>query len=231
MKKEVNTKKTLIIAAHPDDEILGCGGTMAKLTETGNQVFTLILGEGVTSRDEKRDNIKRSEDINGLKNEIILANKVLNVKEVFTADFPDNRFDTVDFLDIVKRIEYFINKINPHTIFTHFKDDLNIDHKITYDAVLTATRPMVGAPVKEIYSFEVLSSTEWNFPYCYSPDVFIDISDYVDKKIAAMKEYNSELREYPHPRSIEGIELSAKYRGLQCGFKYAEAFKCVRILK
>lgn len=225
------TKKILIIAAHPDDEILGCGGTAARLVKQGNEAYTLILGEGITSRDDSRQREKREREIVQLKKQVHQANSVIGIKEVFTHDFPDNRFDSAPLLDIVKVIETIKNKIKPDIVFTHYKKDLNIDHQITYRAVLTAMRPTAEETVKEIYSFEVLSSTEWNFPLSFSPDVFFDITETIDMKLTAMEKYQSELREYPHPRSIKGIRLNAEQWGMKIGLKYAEAFKLIRLIK
>ena len=173
----MKSKKILIIAAHPDDEILGCGATIAKLTKLGHEAFTLILGEGVTSRDNKRDSKYREKEITSLKSQIKKANEIIGVKECYIYDFPDNRFDTVPLIDIVKKIEEIKLDIKPDMIFTHFINDLNMDHRITYEAVLTATRPIESESVKEIYSFEVLSSTEWRFPLTFSPNTFYDISE------------------------------------------------------
>ena len=221
-------KKILIVAAHPDDEVLGCGGSVARLVKEGYEAYTLILGEEITSRDRSRNREKRLQDIKKLKDQIYKANKILGIKKVFTFDFPDNRFDSVDFLDIVKAIEEIKNKLKPEIIFTHSKSDLNIDHRITYQAVITATRPMKNETVKSIYAFEVLSSTEWNYPLSFSPNVYFNIEDTLDLKLQAMAEYKSELREYPHPRSLEGIKIKAKQRGMEVGFCYAEAFELIR---
>lgn len=224
-------KTILIVAAHPDDEILGCGGTVKRLVDDGCTAHTLILGEGITSRDEKRDRDERIVEIEELKKQVNGANRIIGVKNVYLYDFPDNRFDTVPLLDIVKVIEKVKNELQPDIVFTHYGNDLNIDHQITYQAVLTATRPMMGESVKELYSFEVLSSTEWNYPLHFSPDVFFDISDYLEYKIKAMESYRNEIRDYPHPRSLDAILLNAKNNGIKVGLKCAEAFKCVRILK
>jgi len=224
-------KNILIIATHPDDEILGCGGTTARLKKEGYKITTLILGEGISSRDDVRDVKKRERDILELKEKAKRANAILGVKEVFFHDFPDNRFDTVPFLDIVKVIEKIKNKIKPDIIFTHYEKDLNIDHQITYKAVITVTRPIKGETVKEIYSFEIPSSTEWNYPLSFSPNVFYDISETIDSKLRALEEYKTELREYPHPRSLEGVKLIAKNWGMKVGLEYVESYKVVRILK
>jgi LmbE family N-acetylglucosaminyl deacetylase len=224
-------KKILIIAAHPDDEVLGCFGTIARLIKEGYEAYTLILGEGKTSRDEQRVVENKKDEIEVLNTEIQKANDTIGIKKVFVESFADNRFDSVDLLDIIKVISKVKEEVKPDIIFTHYEHDLNIDHQITYKAVITATRPMEDECVKEIYSFEILSSTEWNYPLSFSPDTFFDISDTIDLKIDAMKAYTSELCDYPHPRSLEGIELNAKYQGMRVGKKYVEAFKSIRVVK
>jgi len=217
--------------AHPDDEVLGCFGTVARLIREGYEAYTLILGEGKTSRDEERKVENKKEEIAELNNEIQNANNTIGIKKVFVESFPDNRFDSVDMLDIIKVISKVKEEVKPEIIFTHYENDLNIDHQITYKAVITSTRPMEAECVKEIYSFEILSSTEWNYPISFSPDIYFDISETIDDKIDAMKAYTSELCEYPHPRSLEGIKLNAKYQGMRVGKRYVEAFKSVRIIK
>ena len=225
------SKKILIVVAHPDDEVLGCFGTVARLIKEGYEAYTLILGEGKTSRDEKRVVENKKDEIDILNSEIKRANDTIGIKKTFIYNFADNRFDSVDLLDIVKVISKVKEEIKPDIIFTHYENDLNIDHTITYKAVLTATRPMKNECVKEIYSFEILSSTEWNYPISFSPDVYFDIEDFIDIKLEAMKKYYSELCEYPHPRSLDGIKLNAQYNGMRVGKKYVEAFKCIRIIK
>jgi len=224
-------KILLIVAAHPDDEILGCGATVAKYIDNGYKAYTLILGEGKTSRDDSRDVQNKTEELSLLNNEIIDANRVLGIEKTFVETFPDNRFDSVDLLDIIKVVSSVIDEVQPNIIFTHYENDLNIDHKLTYKAVITATRPMEGETASEIYSFEILSSTEWNYPLSFSPDVFFDVSDTLELKIEAMRKYKSELCEYPHPRSLEGIRLNAQYNGMRVGKRYVEAFKAIRIIK
>lgn len=226
-----SNKNILVVAAHPDDEILGCGGTVKRLVDEGYKAYTLILGEGITSRDDSRDRAKREKELSELKRHVDEANHLIGVEDTFLYEFPDNRFDTVPLIDIVKVIDKIKSELKPDIIFTHYKNDLNIDHQVTYKAVITATRPQLNESVKEIYSFEVLSSTEWNYPLSFSPDVFYDISSSIRLKMKAMETYESEVREYPHPRSLEGINLNAKNWGMKVGFGYAEAFKTVRVLK
>jgi LmbE family N-acetylglucosaminyl deacetylase len=225
-------KTILVIAAHPDDEVLGCGGTIARLTSEGNNVFTLILGEGVTSRDRKRDLAKRENEIAELKKQAENANRILGVEKVYTFDFPDNRFDSVPLLDIIKTIEKINEDIKPDMVFTHHFGDLNIDHQITFKAAMTAFRPTKDESVKEIYSFEIPSSTEWNVPSSlayFMPDYFVNINETLEIKKNALKEYRTELRDFPHPRSLKAVELNAKQWGVRMGFKAAEAFKTIRI--
>jgi LmbE family N-acetylglucosaminyl deacetylase len=222
----------LVIAAHPDDEALGCGGTMARLSREGCDVYTLILGEGITSRNKKRDRTERENEIAELGNQAEDANKILGVKEVYTYDFPDNRFDTVALLDIIKTIEKIKDGVKPDIVFTHHQGDLNIDHQITFKAVMTACRPTKDESVKEIYSFEIASSTEWNATSSltyFMPDYFVDISKCLKVKINALKGYETELRDFPHPRSLEAVELNAKLWGVKMGFEAAEAFKTIRV--
>lgn len=219
------------MASHPDDEVLGCGGTVAKLVKNDAELYTLILGQGIASRYEENGKKKIKKEKEELRKHMYAANNILGTKEVFPYDFPDNKFDTVGLLEIVRAVEKVKNKINPDIIFTHYEKDLNIDHQVTYKAVITAVRPLPNEPVKEIYSFEVLSSTEWGYPTTFAPNVFFDISDTIDIKTKVVSEYKSELREFPHPRSLHAVRLNAEYWAMRVGVKYAEAFKAVRIIK
>jgi LmbE family N-acetylglucosaminyl deacetylase len=223
--------KVLVVAAHPDDEVLGCGGTVARLANDGCEVYTLILGTGIAARYGQADSQNVKSEIEKLKKRAHAANEIIGVKEVFFHNFADNRFDTVALLDLVKAIEQVKEDIKPDIVFTHYAGDLNIDHQITYKAVLTATRPLSEETVRQIYSFEVLSSTEWNYPLSFSPNVFFDISGVIEAKTKAMSQYKSELREFPHPRSLEGAKSNAKVWGMKAGLKYAEAFECVRWIR
>lgn len=224
-------RNILVVAAHPDDEILGVAGTVARYVENGDCAYALILGEGQTSRGVKREMI--SQDIvEKLHANTLKSANIVGYSEVFFANFPDNRFDQVDLLDIVKVVENKVREIQPEIIYTHYSGDLNVDHQYTARAVLTATRPIGNQPVKEIYAFETLSSTEWNFDYSnqsgFSPNVYIDITDYYFKKEQAMKCYVSELCEWPHPRSLDGMDILSKYRGMSVGENRAEAFMLIR---
>lgn len=226
--KEVSMK-VLVIAAHPDDEVLGCGGTIANHVANKDEVFVMILGDGVASRFTGQG-AQQNTSLKIRRQEAKKAADFLGVKQVFLLDFPDNRFDTIPLLDIVKNIEQVKHEINPDIIYTHHSGDLNIDHQITFDAVLTAFRPLPGSSVRRILSFYVNSSTEWHYSGAVSfhPNVFSDISRTLPQKIAAMEYYKSELCPYPHPRSLKAIEYSMRYWGSCAGFVAAEPFMLVR---
>lgn len=222
------TKNILAVVAHPDDEILGVGGTLCKRAGDGDSVYVLILADGESSRDGGGDTGK----INARQEAAKRAASILDVREVFFSDFPDNRMDSVVLLDIIKVVEQRISKINPDVIYTHHGGDLNVDHRLTFEAVMTASRPIQGGSYpKEIYGFETLSSTEWGVHGGFEPSVYIDIEDVFDKKLAALKVYESEMRPFPHPRSYDAVEALAKLRGSTVALNRAEAFACLRNIK
>ncbi len=223
----------LVIAAHPDDEVLGIGGTIVRLVQEGHRVYVAILGEGITSRYERREQADKTL-VKELKEKTQQVGTFLGVKQVFTFDFPDNRFDTVPMLDIVKRIEILIERIQPQIVYTHHGADLNIDHRQVFCATLTATRPLPGCPVKMIYAYEVPSSTEWSLGKIsppFQPNVFMNIQSTLENKIQAMALYESEGRTYPHPRSPEAIRAIARRWGSVSGCHAAEAFELIRELR
>lgn len=222
-------KKILIIAAHPDDEILGCGATAARHYRQGNEVFCLILSRGILSRYRKPDKCIRTE-IKILNERARQAHAIIGIKKSFFCDFPDNRFDTVARLHIIQKIEMINNKIKPDVIYTHYRNDLNIDHRIAYESALTACRPIGTRKVREFYTFEIPSSTEWMYPVLFSPDVFVDVEPYVSTKLKAMECYRTEMRKSPHPRSLQSLLNRLKFWGIASGLGYAEAFEAVRIL-
>jgi len=157
--------------------------------------------------------------------------KIVGVNKMKFLDLPDNELDLIPFLKIVKEVEKAIIKTKCNTIFTHHYNDLNIDHRIAYEAVITAARPLESSPVKSIISFESFSSSDWRKPYQFNPNMFIDISSELSTKIRAIKSYKNEIRKFPHPRSSEAIEVFAKKWGSLYGFKAAEAFEIVMTRK
>lgn len=216
--------KNLIIAAHPDDEILGCGGMICKSAKNGIESFVLILTDGTGGRYKK--SMKEV-----LKKCAINANKIAGTKKVFFEAFPNQELDTIALSKIIKVIEKYIKDLRVENVFTHHAGDLNKDHRIVYEATITATRPVIGQVVKRAYTYNVPSSTEWNHlenEGIFVPNVFIDIKEEIKTKIEAVKSYISECRPYPFPRSPEAIRVHLNYWGLLAGMEYAEPFKLIR---
>lgn len=220
----------LVLAAHPDDEVLGCGGTIARRVEEGEQVYIAILGEGITSRYNEREEADQ-QLVDGLEETSREVAELLGVKEIYSHNFPDNRFDTVPLLKVVKTVEDLIDEVQPEIVYTQHGGDLNIDHKIVYRATLTATRPMTDCPVRKVYAYEVASSTEWAFQEFsppFRPNTFVEIEDTLEQKVEAMQMYETEARPYPHPRSAQSLRAIAHNWGRTAGLQAAEAFELVR---
>lgn len=229
----MQNKNVLVVASHPDDEILGCGATIAKLQKEGWSITTLLMAEGITSRQGARNLEENKSALQKLHNTAIQANKIVGVKDVHLANLPDNRMDSVDLLDVVKLIEEHYLRIKPSLIFTHHRSDLNIDHKITNMAVLTAARPLPGLQT-DILFFEVPSATGWDFsgePNQFIPNLYYSVGETLDSKVEALKIYADEMRPFPHARSIEAVRHLAHYRGSQIGVTAAEAFSVGRIIR
>jgi len=212
--------KILIIVAHPDDETLGCGGTILKLKKLNCEVEILFMTNGVSSRDKSNEN-----DILQRKKYTEKAMDLYKIKNFRFADFPDNQMDKITFIEIVKKIEDHVFSLKPDIIFTHYANDLNIDHKLTYEATNTCIRSFKCDFISEVFSFEIPSSTEQNFNNKFSPNVYFDISRYIDKKIDIFNSYESEVEEMPHPRSSIYIRALSQFRGGESNFNNAEAFK------
>lgn len=195
----------LVIAAHPDDEVLGCGGTIARHVEQGDNVSVVILAEGLTSRDERRDCQKRRDALEELKSAAAKANQLLGVQSLVLEALPDNRMDSCDLLDIVKQVELHIERVRPAIVYTHFYGDLNIDHRLAFQAVMTACRPAAASCPARLLCFEVPSSTEWQLAShnVFQPNWFVDISRTLERKMAALEAYATEMKPWPHPRSPE----------------------------
>ena len=235
--------KILVIAAHPDDEVLGMGGTITKYVKNGDSVKIIIMATGIFSRRsfnntnasvyEVDESVlgEMSKQVQNLQKDAIKASKIMGVKDVEFLNFPDNEMDKKSNLEITKKIESIISKFKPDIVFTHSQHDINIDHRMIYDATITATRPFSKFKVKEVISFEVPSSTEWYFPSKFSPNMFIDINKELPTKIKALSAYKTEINNFPHPRSAEGLEIIAKRWGTVSAFNAAEAFYIVRQLK
>jgi len=224
-------QNVLVVAAHPDDEVLGCGGTIARHVDHGDQVQVLIVAEGATARLQHRDRVDASEELSHLAQSAQKAGSILGVAGVELLDLPDNRLDSLDRLDLIKLIEGQIERHEPQVVYVHHSGDVNIDHRRLHEAVVTACRPQPGNCVLRLLCFVVASSTEWQAPssaLAFRPNLFVDISAQWERKSAALEAYASEMRHWPHARSIKAVEHLARWRGAQVGLQAAEAFCLLR---
>lgn len=224
-----NSGTVLAVVAHPDDEILGVGGTLARHAET-DEVHVCMLSDGVTARYEEQTQEAENE-IKRRREQARSACDHLGVKSVHMQEFRDQHFDAVPLLELVQTIESKIKQINPSVVYTHHYGDLNVDHELTSRAVQTATRPLQESSVERVLAFETLSATEWSLPEpsnAFSPTVFINVSDHMEAKLDAMTEYESELGESPHPRTTETIRQNANVWGAKAGIEAAEPFELLR---
>ena len=225
--------KVLVVAAHPDDEVLGCGGTIARHADSGDEVQVLIVAEGSTSRRQERYHVQVQFELSILANSAQAAGSILGAANVELLHLPDNRLDSLDRLDLIKRIEDHVERHQPECVYVHHAGDVNVDHRRLHEAVVTACRPTPGHVVKRLLSFEVASSTEWQPPGSalpFQPNWFVDISDQWERKREALVAYSSEMRAWPHARSLVAIEHLARWRGAQAGVEAAEAFCLLRQL-
>lgn len=212
-------ENVLVIAAHPDDEILGSGGALKKLINHGHNVITVIFAKG------------RKEEESHMKQAMLKANKHLGITENIFLEYPNLLLETYPLHVINKEIEGLIEKYEPSIIFTHHYGDINMDHQILFQAVLTAARPLPGKKAIELLCFETVSSTEWSEQTndkTFKPNYYIDITDTIDDKLESLHFYDSEMRPFPHPRSYKGVKYLAQVRGMTVGVEYAEAFEIIR---
>ena len=215
------TKNNLIVfAAHPDDEVLGCGGTIKKLSKKFN-IIVVFFTTGISSRDTS----SKKKQIRNLKKDCREANKLLGSNKIIFLDLKDNQLDTYPRIFVIKKIEKILKTYKPQIVFTHHFEDLNIDHQVISNALITACRPnLKNKYLKKILFFEVLSSTEWSVKRNFNPNYYQEINNFISYKLKAMKEYKTEIQQNPLPRSIETIKSLAKLRGSEIGMNYAEAF-------
>ena len=218
-------KKVLVIAAHPDDEVLGMGGTIAKLVKDGNVVDVLIVTDGSSA--QYRDSDHLVEIIQAKKKETRNCANVVGIRDIYYGELPDMKLDTTPHIRINQVIEDVIDKVQAETVFTHFWGDVNCDHQNVYKSTLVAVRPLMGQVVKELYCYRVPSSTEWTpnkADTMFMPNSFVDIKDFAEQKYKAFACYSTELRDYPHPRSVQYLRESDKAAGLRVGMLAAEEF-------
>jgi len=223
----------LVVVAHPDDEVLGIGGTLNKLSiESEIEIKVVILGEGLTSRAEKRNVDAFKTELEKHKENITDAQNILGYHDISIYNLPDNRFDSIPLLDIIKIVEYEKMTFKPTIILTHHGGDLNIDHQRTFEAVMTASRPLSEETVSTIITFETPSGTEWRAasdPKHFIPNYYFIINEEnIIAKIKAMESYEFERRIYPHPRSPKALKIHAKRNGIIVGCEYAECFVIIR---
>ncbi len=228
----MNAKSCLVVAAHPDDEALGCGGTIALLASQGTAVHIVFMTDGVSARSTKELTTADVAAASARRRNAERAAAMLGAASVRFGQFPDNRMDRVDLLDVTKFIEGFVAEHRPDLVLTHHAGDLNVDHRVVQQAVMTACRPQPGQSVTTILFFEVVSSTEWQAGpgSRFSPNWFVDIASHLEAKRRALREYATEMRPWPHSRSFEAVEHLARWRGASVGVEAAEAFEVGRVL-
>jgi LmbE family N-acetylglucosaminyl deacetylase len=212
-------KRVLVIAAHPDDEILGCGGTVALHAAGGDRVTSVIACEGESLR-YGPGGVGQSEHARR-------AAETLGVTDVRSLKFPDQRLETIALTEVITPIERVVRDVSPQIVYCQYGGDINRDHEILFKAILVATRPTERS-IEAVYAFDTPSSTEWAFPRTFDPDTWVDISTTLEKKVAAMACYESELRPYPHPRSLEALRHRARAWGNQQCLDAAEVFMTIR---
>jgi N-acetylglucosamine malate deacetylase 1 len=215
----------LVVAAHPDDEVLGCGGAIARHADRGDAVEIAFIADGVNARaggsaklDHRRAAARR-------------AGKILKTREPRFLDYPDNRLDGIPLLEVTQAVEKIVAEVSPTLVYTHHGGDLNVDHRTVHQAVITALRPMPDSKIRGIFAFETPSSTEWSTAAIgagFRPDRFVDISSVMDRKISALEAYSEEMRAFPHARSLEAVRALARWRGASAGLEAAEAFVTLR---
>lgn len=217
-------KQILVIAPHPDDEVLGCGGTIARHADCGDDVHIAV----VTRADPE---LYTDDDEDAFREEVQVAHQVLGVASTKYLDFPAPRLDTIAGYQLADRLSKVIRQLQPHTIYLPHHGDIHADHQQVYQATLVAARPVNGCSVRQLLCYETLSETEWAPPRAdttFIPTAFIDIGQHLTTKLKAMACYSTELKVFPHPRSLEALGALAKLRGTTVGLAAAEAFAVVR---
>ena len=223
-------ERVLIIVAHPDDEVLGMGGTIYKYTSQGIEVDLLIVTDGSSSQYSQRSDIESI--LAAKKIETRKCADLLGINKIFYGNLPDMKLDAIPHIEINRVIEGVIDEVKPSIVYTHFSGDVNKDHRCVYESTLVACRPVKNQCVKKLFSYSVPSSTEWNIQTensVYTPNWYEDISgEYAEIKYKAFSCYETEARPYPHPRSTEYLSILDSAEGLKVGLQAAESFILLR---
>lgn len=234
----LGSRNVVVVAAHPDDEVIGCGGTIARLAAAGASVRVLLLADGIESRHPSgtltAGHAAAHAELDARRAAARASVKALGATAIEFGEFPDNRMDTVSLLDVVQTIERVLHQHRPDTVLTHHAGDVNVDHQRVHDAVIAACRPQPGHFVRTLLFFEVASSTEWQPPGsapAFAPNCFVDIAAFLETRRRALEAYHAEMRPWPHPRSYEALDHLARWRGATVGFEAAEAFMVGRHLE
>ena len=219
--------KILVIAPHPDDEVLGCGGIILKHVSGGDEVYLCVVTKAYPP-EWSEDEVKER------KEEVLRVNAILGIKRTHFLDFPTVKLDAISQKDLIQGINQVIDKVQPAVVYIPHRGDVNADHRIVFNATMVAIRPRPGSVIKKVLSYETLSETEWAAPFAentFIPNYYVDISRTLKNKLKAMSAYKTELKQYPHPRSLEAITSLAKMRGASVGVEAAEAFMLIREIR
>jgi len=216
--------RVLIVSAHPDDETIGAGGTILRHADRGDELYWVVVTRAYNPpwTDEQ---IRRAYD------QVTEVKDLLGVAEVFRLDFPTVKLNTVPNMELTSALQKVVDQVRPEVVYTTPRDDLNMDHRIVHDATLVATRPLPGAPVRRVLSYEISPTCRYGLPSggrTFQPNVFVDISAQLDRKLRVIEAYRTEIQQFPHPRSVRGLEMIARERGLSVGLEAAECFELIR---
>lgn len=223
----MSKQKVLVVAAHPDDEVLGMGGTLLKHHNEGDTISVMFMSDGVTGRDFIYDPVARSKEIQGRKEMAFQAGSLFGTQDITFLDLPNLRMDKEYLLELTKHIEKRVSEVEPDVVYTHFSSDTNVDHGVTHKACIVALRPVPGRKVASLRLFEICSSTEYsvlNSGNDFVPNLFVDITAFAEQKFDLIRCYDYEMREFPHPRSERSIKARDTFRGTSVGIESAEAF-------
>lgn len=215
----------LVVAAHPDDEVLGAGGTIPLVKQAGGRVTVLIVTDGSSTQYAGDSAVAARKE-----EQLALANRLLGVDEVLHWDFPDMRLDTVAHVELNRRLDELVRARGFDTVLTHHHGDVNLDHQMIYRSVLVVARGVPDQPIERLFTFHVGSSTEWGLDrpgMAFVPNLYVDITSTITTKVKALEAYVDETRPYPHPRSAEAVEAVARSFGVAAGFAFAEPFRLV----